>query len=399
MLKKKEFLHYSKQCIDHTDLKCIEKVLKSDFLTTGPEVKKFENKLSNYVGSKYAVVCSNGSVALYLACLSLNLPKGTKIIIPSITFAAAANVAKMLDFKIIFCDVESSSGLVTKNILEDTIIENKITKGLFLPVHLNGQSVDLPEISKVCNKYSISIIEDASHALGTKIMKRKKISKIGSCDYSKMTTFSFHPVKNITMGEGGAITTNDKTLYEKIILLRNNGIQRDPKFFSNKGAYDKNNILNPNHYEIQSIGLNFRASDLNCALGTNQLNKIEKFIIKRKKIVERYDEKFSSLADFLKPVKKFNFCNTSYHLYVLLIDFEKIGLTRAHIINQLKNRNIGVQVHYPPLHLQKIYGFSKKLTGSEEYYKKCLSLPLFPQLTFSDVDYVAMQLKNLIKKI
>ncbi len=304
----------------------------------------------------------------------------------------------MLNFKIIFCDVEPTSGLVTKNILEKTIVENKIKKGLFLPVHLNGQSVDLPEISKVCNKYGISIIEDASHALGTKIMKNQKISKIGSCDYSKMTTFSFHPVKNITMGEGGAITTNDKTLYEKIILLRNNGIQRDPKLFSNKSAYDKNNILNPNHYEIQSIGLNFRASDLNCALGTNQLNKIEKFIIKRKEIVERYDEKFSDVADLLKPVKKFNFCNTSYHLYVVLIDFEKIDVTRAHMISQLKNRNIGVQVHYPPLHLQKIYGYSKKLSGSEEYYRKCLSLPLFPQLTFNDVDYVVKHVKNLINK-
>ena len=191
---------------------------------------------------------------------------------------------------------------------------------------------------------------------------------------------------------------NDKTLYEKIILLRNNGIQRDPKLFSNKSAYDKNNILNPNHYEIQSIGLNFRASDLNCALGTNQLNKIEKFIIKRKEIVERYDEKFSDVADLLKPVKKFNFCNTSYHLYVVLIDFEKIDVTRAHMISQLKNRNIGVQVHYPPLHLQKIYGYSKKLSGSEEYYRKCLSLPLFPQLTFNDVDYVVKHVKNLINK-
>mgnify|MGYP006182127217 CR=1 FL=1 len=395
----KNFLHYSKQCIDKSDIISIEKVLKSDFLTTGPEVEKFEKKLSKIVGSKYALVCSNGSVALYLAYLSLGLKKNTIVILPSITFAAAANAAKMLGFRIIFCDVSPLSGLVTKEGLEKTIIKNKIKGGLFVPVHLNGQSVDLEEINKVCHKYKLKIIEDASHALGTLFKSKGTISSIGACKYSSMTTFSFHPVKNITMGEGGAITTNNKDLFEKLILLRNNGIQRNSNFFqSNKFAFDNDKNLNPNYYEIQSIGLNFRASDINCALGNNQLNKLKKFVNKRNIVINKYDYSLKELKPLLCPIEKYEYSITSFHLYVVLINFDKLLISRAKMINILKKKKIGVQVHYPPLHLQKIYGSKKKLPGSEEYYSKCLSLPLFPQLQINEVEYITETIKDIILK-
>ena len=214
-----------------------------------------------------------------------------------------------------------------------------------------------------------------------------------------MTTFSFHPVKNITMGEGGAITTNDSKLYNKLILLRNNGLQRNPDLFQSKNyAYDSKKNLNPNYYEIQFIGLNFRSSDINCALGSNQLKKLDKLKKKRNKLVKKYDKLLKPLFPIINPVKKYSHSDTSYHLYVILIEFNDLKISRAELIKLLKDKNIGVQVHYPPLHLQKIYGSNLVLKGSEEYFSKCLSVPLFPQLSNDELNYIVDVFTVIIKE-
>ena len=227
---RKKYLHYGQQQIERDDIKAVINVLKSQFLTTGPEVEKFESKLKNFIGSKYALVCSNGSTALMLAFLGVGINKKSTVIMPSNNFAASANSAINLGAKVIFCDSSPESGLVEPDHLEKVLFKKKIQNGFFVGVHMNGQCMNMLEINKICKRYNLKIIDDAAHALGTKFKYRKKKIMIGS-GYSHATTFSFHPVKTITMGEGGAITTNNKKIYETMKLFRNNGIERNSKNF------------------------------------------------------------------------------------------------------------------------------------------------------------------------
>ena len=395
-MNKKNFLHYGQQKIEKDDIDSVIKVLRSDFLTTGPMVKKFEDKLCEITDSKYSVVCSNGSTAIVLSYLSLGIDKNTTCIMPSLTFAAAANAARALGAKVIFCDNCPTSGLVRPIDLINILKENKFRKAFFIPVHLNGQCVDLESLSKICLKNNIIMIEDASHALGTKFIKNDgSISHIGSCKYSDMTTFSFHPVKTITMGEGGAVTTNNKELYDKLILFRNNGIMRSPKLFKER-KLNSSRFKDSSYYEIHENGFNFRASDINCALGLSQIKKLNKIARKRKKLVSIYDKLFISEEKWLKVIKKFSFSDTVYHLYVVLINFDKIKIQRPELIYKLRENNIGTMVHYIPLHLQPIFKGRNNLKGAEAYYKKCLSLPLHVNMNVSDVKLVFMKLKELI---
>ena len=262
--------------------------------------------------------------------------------------------------------------------------------------------MNLSEIRKICLKNKIKIIEDASHALGTSFKNENgKESLIGSCKFSDLTTFSFHPVKTITMGEGGAVTTNSKKLFKLLKLYRNNGIERNNlKFKNNRLSRDKNGKLDPSYYELHKIGYNFRASDISCALGKSQLQKINIFLNHRKKLVNYYDSSIKKLFPYIKPIKKYKFSNTSFHLYVILIDFSKISITKVELINLLKKRNIGTMVHYIPLHLQPTFKkLSKiKLLDSENYFKNCLSIPLHVNMNKKEVDYVVNSLELIIRK-
>ena len=393
--KKRSFLHYGQQDIDKTDINAITKVMKSDFLTTGPMVERFEKKLASYANSKYAVVCSNGSAALLLSYLSLGMDNKTDCIIPSLNFAAAANAAKVLGSNLIFSDSCPESGLVRPKDLLQALTKRKYSKVFFVPVHMNGQAVNLEKLSQICRKNNVNIIEDASHALGTKFKKNDgRTFMIGSCYYSQMTTFSFHPVKTITMGEGGAVTTNNKNIYEKLVKYRNNGIVRSPTSFKNK-RIDFSKILDNSYYEIHNYGLNLRASDIHCALGLNQLKRIDKFALKRKKIVSMYDELFSSEKQWVKPIKKINHSVSVFHLYVILLNIKKIKVSKSKLISALRKNLIGTMVHYIPLHLQPVFSNEINLIGAEKYYNNCLSLPLHTNMNFSDVKRVVRNLKQI----
>ena len=393
--KKNSFLHYGQQDIDKTDINAITKVMKSDFLTTGPMVEKFEKKLALYTNAKYAVVCSNGSSALLLSYLSLGMDNKTDCIVPSLNFAAAANAAKVLGANLIFSDSCPESGLVRSNDLLEALKKRKYSRVFFVPVHMNGQSVNLEKLSQICKKNNVHIIEDASHALGTKF--RNNVGRtfmIGSCHYSKMTTFSFHPVKTITMGEGGAVTTNDKNIYEKLMKYRNNGIVRSPTSYKNK-RINFSKIIDKSYYEVHNYGFNLRASDIHCALGLNQLKKIDKFAFKRKKIVKMYDELLSSERQWVKPIKKINYSISVFHLYVILLNIKSIKVSKTKLISELRKNLIGTMVHYIPLHLQPVFSNKAKLAGAEKYYNTCLSLPLHTNMNYYDVKRVIYKLKEI----
>ncbi|OGD63336.1 UDP-4-amino-4,6-dideoxy-N-acetyl-beta-L-altrosamine transaminase [Candidatus Beckwithbacteria bacterium RBG_13_42_9] len=359
---------YSRQTIDKNDLKAVLKALQSDFLTTGPIIKKFENNFCRYVGSKYAVAVANGTAALHLACLAAGLSKNQELITSPLTFAASANCALYCGAKPIFADI-NHQGLIDENLIEERI--TKKTK-IIIPVHYAGLPCHLAKIKKLAQKHHLIVIEDACHALGA----RYKKSKIGDCKYSDMTVFSFHPVKHITTGEGGMITTNSRKLYEKLLLLRNHGIAKEIS------------ISQPWYYEMRNLGFNYRITDLQCALGLSQLKKIERFIKKRRKIAKLYDLAFrnsKNIKIILEAKDQFN----SYHLYPIQAENEKI---RLKLFNYLRNQNIFCQVHYLPVYWHPYYqklGYKRGICPrAEDFYKREVSIPLFPSMSGENIQYI-----------
>ena len=294
---KKNFLFYGHQTLDKKDYKWVEKALKSDWLTTGPFVEKFEKELTRITQAKYAVVCSSGTSALILAYMSLfGINSKKKVLIPSMTFIGTANAAKLLGMEVDFVDCYPENGLIDLNHLEKKIRNGNYD--LIVPVHMNGQPAEMEKIFKIAKKYNLNVIDDASHAIGSSYRSKfNKIYKVGSCKHSDITTFSFHPVKNITMGEGGAITTNNYSVFRKIVSLRSHGINRGIQKFKNKElALSKKGDVNPWYYEVDEIGFNFRISDINCALGISQIEKLNVFKKKRLNLIKCYEK-------FLKPLK------------------------------------------------------------------------------------------------
>lgn len=373
---------YGRQEISEDDIDEVVKVLKSDFLTTGPRIKEFEEKFADFVGVKYAVAVSNGTAALHLSCLAAGLKKDDELITSPITFVASANCALYCGAKPVFADINE------KGLIDPLEIKKKISDRtkIIIPVHYGGMPCDMQEISKIAKSNNLVVIEDACHALGSKY----KDSVIGDCKYSDMTVFSFHPVKHITTGEGGMITTNSKPFYERLMLLRTHGITKDPAKFFNRND-------GPWYCEMQELGFNYRITDFQCALGISQLKRVKEFIKKRRKIAEEYDGSFSSNPK-IEIIKEEKCIFDSYHLYIIKLKNKE---DRLGLFNHLKNKGIFCQVHYIPVYWNPYYQKLSYKRGicpkSEGFYERIISLPIYPSLNEKDLKKVIEEIKNYLK--
>lgn len=380
---RKELLPYARQCIDENDLLAVKEVLKSDFLTTGPKVREFEEKVAEYVDAKYAVTFSNGTSALHGACYAAGIGDGDEVITTPMTFAASANCALYMGGTPVFADIDKDNFNI--DVIE---IKKKITPKTkaIIPVDYTGQAVDIDRIKELIKGTEIVIIEDSAHAFGTKY----KGNPVGGL--ADMTAFSFHPVKTITTGEGGIVTTNNEEYYKKLVNFRSHGITRDRNQLVNKdvGSW---------YYEQLDLGYNYRLTDIQAALGISQLNKINSFIERRKEIVKKYNEAFSGI-DGLILHKNEGYSDTVNHLYVLKLDLPKLKVGRKEIFNALLAENIGVNVHYIPVYLHPYYqklGYKKGLCPkAEELYNAIITIPLFPAMTSNDVDDVINGVNKII---
>lgn len=391
---------YGAHCIDEEDIVAVSNVLRGPNLTCGDFIEQFEKELAHLVQSKYVVVCSNGTTALHLASLVAGVKPDDYVIVPTITFLATANAPKYCGANIIFCDVDSLTGLVTEDTVREAIQRAPKKPLAFYPVDLAGQPSCSFSIRRLCEEYGIKIIQDSAHSLGTTAVSENSKWAIGSNKYSDFTTFSFHPVKNITTGEGGAITTNDEVDYKKLKVLRSHGMLRDADLFLDHHlGFDSNHQKNPWYYEMQHMGYNYRMTDIQAALGLSQLKKIQKFKNTRRELKSAYDKALMPYDGIINPIKSIPNADPFWHLYSVLIDFKKVKKQRSDVMHRLAEKGIGTQVHYIPVHLQPYYkklSPSPVLDGSMAYYSKTLSLPLHSHLNENDVKYVVESLTEVL---
>ncbi|MBQ3544340.1 MAG: UDP-4-amino-4,6-dideoxy-N-acetyl-beta-L-altrosamine transaminase [Lachnospiraceae bacterium] len=372
------YIPYGRQDINEDDINAVIEVLKSDFLTTGPKVLEFEEKFAKYVGAKYAVAMANGTAALHIACLAAGIKEGDEVITSPITFAASANCVLYCGAKPVFADIDPITYNIDCKSVESLITDK--TKAI-IPVHYTGQPCDMDEIHRIAKKYNLIVIEDAAHAVGAEY-KGKKIGAL-----SDMTEFSFHPVKHITSGEGGIVTTNDEKLYEKLKLYRTHGITRNPDEMS---KYD-----GPWYYEQIGLGYNYRITDFQCALGMSQLKRIDKFLKRRREIAKKYNEAFEKVDGITIPAQMEG-TNSAYHLYVIKVDKS----IRRQLFEFLRENNIGVNVHYIPVYTFPYYrenGYKDvRCENAEELYESIISLPMYYGLTDEEQDYVIEKVKSFL---
>lgn len=397
--QKHTFMPYGRQCIDENDIQAVVRSLRSSRITQGPKVEQFEEALAEYCGAKYAVAVSSGTAALHIACLAAGIIDADEVITSPITFIASANCILYCGGKPIFADIQNDSCNINPAEIKTKI--NPATKAI-IPVHFAGLPCDMEEIKRIANEHGLMIIEDACHALGAEWQDSAgRWHKVGSCSHSDMTVFSFHPVKHITTGEGGAVVTNSPSLYEKLLLLRNHGITKKPeRFICKDWAFSSNAEVNPWYYEMQELGFNYRITDMQCALGLSQLKKLDWFISKRREIAGIYNKTFSNTS-LIVTLKEPHGRKSAYHLYVIRTDFDKAKKSRSALMNKLKDKGIGTQVHYIPVHLQPYYTnrFNYKegdYPVAEDYYKKALSLPMFPDMSDENVIKVINSLKDCL---
>lgn len=391
---------YGKQNITEEDIEVVIAALQSDYLTQGPRIKEFEEHFANYVGSKYAVAVSNGTAALHLCTLALGVNEGDKVITTPITFAASANCVRYCGGEVVFSDIDPSTYLLDIEKVR-TLLENS-PKGTYkgiIPVDFAGRAIDLEAYRKLADEYNLWIIEDACHAPGGNFMDCNGISQnCGNGNYADLAIFSFHPVKHIACGEGGMITTNDEFLYKKLLALRTHGITKNESEYTNSIEFacgqETENELYPGWYmEMQTLGFNYRITDFQAALGTSQLERAEGGLIKRRSIASIYNEAFNGLS-FIKSQSGV-VEGHAYHLYIIEVE-DRLGL-----YNYLRKNNIFAQIHYIPCHLMPYYrqlGWKEgDFPNAESYYRGCISLPMYPTLTFDEQLYVVNKIKEFFK--
>ena len=374
-----KFIPYAKQSITTGDIENVIETLKSPYITSGPKVEEFESDLASYCGAKYCVAVSNGTAALHLSSLIL-LREGDKVLTTPNSFLATSNSILYVGAKPKFVDI-CENGNIDLDLCEEELLKDPSIKAIYA-VAFAGNMLDQKKLKHLKDTYNILILEDCSHAIGAKDLNG---IKAGSCRNSDMSTFSFHPVKHMTTGEGGAITTNNDDIYQRLLLLRSHGVYKDA-------------TMKPWEYEMRELGLNYRITDIQCALGISQLKKLDGFIQRRHSIAHKYDK--SLLGSKVKPLHDFETQQSSYHLYVVQVDFDAIGMKREKLFGLFKEQNIGIQVHYIPINRQPYYkklGYGiEKTPVMDNYYQQCLSLPIYPNLTQKQQQYIIDNLSRVV---
>ncbi|KQZ29235.1 UDP-4-amino-4,6-dideoxy-N-acetyl-beta-L-altrosamine transaminase [Caulobacter sp. Root1472] len=381
------FLPYGRQTIEDDDVAAVTAALRADFLTTGPTVEAFEQAFKEKVGAGHAVAAANGTATLHLAMLALEVGEGDVCIAPSVTFLATANCARYVGAEVVFADVDPHSGLMTPDTLAEALkrAEGRRVRAV-LPVHLRGDVCDLPGLKALAEGIGAVLVEDAPHALGSTGAFDGVAHPVGDGAFSSFASFSFHPVKTLATGEGGMLTTNDAALAARARSLRGHGMVRPA------GA-------EPWVYEMPELGFNYRIPDVLCALGISQLAKLDRFVGRRKALTALYVDKLAALAPVVRLAESPAWSDPALHLLTVLIDFEAAGTTRRSVVEALKAKGIGAQVHYIPVHHQPYYHARYgplDLPGADAWYARCLTLPLYPGMADGDVDRVVEALAGAL---
>jgi len=380
-------IFYGRQSINQADIEAVKKVLESDWLTQGPDIEEFEQTVADYVHAKYAVAVTNATSALHIACRAADLGPGDLLWTSPNTFVASANCGRYCGANVDFVDIEDTTYNMSVDALEKKLQDSTIHPKIVIPVHFAGQSCDMEKIYVLGKKYGFTIIEDASHAIGGSY----KNLKVGSSKYSDMTVFSFHPVKIITTAEGGMVLTNSKELYEKLVLYRSHGITRQPQSMTKPDE-------GPWYYEQIDLGYNYRMTDLQAALGVNQMKRIDDFVQKRRYLVKRYNSLLQDLPIILP--KQHIVANPSWHLYVIRLKLGQVHLSKKDIFSKMKEKGIILNLHYIPVHMQPYYqslGFKAGTCPvSEQYYQEAITLPLYYDLTDEEQNYIVKCLREIL---
>ena len=378
-----ESISYGKQCIEEDDIQAVVETLRSDYLTCGPKVVELEKKLCDITGAKYAVAVSNGTAALHIACMAIGIKPGDEVIVSSITFAASANCVRYMGATVRFADIRPDTLNIDIESVKSLI--NEHTKAI-VAVDFTGQAVCLDELRKICDENSLMLIEDAAHSIGTWYKGRP----VGSI--ADITTFSFHPVKTVTAGEGGACMTNNPDLYEKMKLAHTHGITKEADKYLNESH-------GPWYYEMQTLGYNYRITDFQAALLISQLGKLKRFSDRRKEIAKRYDEAFADVPEIILQ-KQIPESDTTRHLYVIRLNPERLRCSRKEFFDAMTAEGTKPQVHYIPVYRLPYYenlGYSKGLCPvAEEIYENILSIPFYPAMTDKDVEDTIKAVRKIV---
>lgn len=383
-------IYYGKQSVNEEDIAAVETVLRSDFLTQGPAIERFERCVADYCGAQYAVAVCNATAALHIACCAAGLGAGDILWTSPITFVASANCGRYCGADVDFVDIDERTYNMSVDALAEKLrrakAENRLPK-VVVPVHLAGQSCEMKRIRELAEEYGFTVLEDASHAVGADYLD----TKVGGCTFSDMTVFSFHPVKIVTTGEGGMILTNNRDLYEKLTLYRSHGITRDPEKMTHTadGAW---------YYQQIDLGYNYRMTDLQAALGYSQMQRLDAFVARRRELAAHYDELLRDLP--LRTPHVMEGAEPSWHIYVVRLDFARIAKTKEQIFSEMKEQGIILNLHYIPVHLQPYYenlGFAQgDFPHSESYYEEALTLPLYYDLTDAQQDEIVAALRDVL---
>lgn len=398
------FLPYGKQYITNEDVQAVVKVLKSAWLTQGPMVPAFENKIAEYIGAPNVVACVNGTAALHLAIRAAEVGEGDEVVTTPNTFLASANCARYVGAEARFADIDATTGLMDPQSLANVLeADHRNRIKVVIPVHFAGQPVDMAHVHTLAKAHGALIVDDACHALGAEYDYKNRTYRLGSSPHADMTVFSFHPIKHVAMGEGGAIATANDELAERLRCFRNHGMKKED-FVQSDMALSQDGSPNPWYYEMQELGFNYRVTDMQAALGISQLARLPWSLERRSHIAAFYRQLLSRYIDSnaVRPLTVLPDRKHAYHLFVVQIDFERFGVCRADVMNTLKEAGIGTQVHYIPIHLQPYYRMRYgtapgDFPQAERYYARALSLPMYPDLTEADCERVIGALKTALE--